>query len=238
MLGLLGGNQHELVVGHADDADCYWITGECVQFDKEENTQNVISLKHILKGFKLDCRKPIFIEAKTIPKTISHLIKFLKLNLHSVEIQPDNKRINVGIENEGQESVVSSVILKMFNYQVDPILMSNREVEYFRITRDIHHAVLMNLDSTLGVYRKKIRVPDQMARPEKPGFELQIANALAMFTSELKRLGMQTGMLESVQLENLIYRTYPEDDLPSLQIGLPEKTKEKLALKSGQDNKA
>lgn len=238
MIDLFSKKNHHIVSGYDKDAELYWITEEYVSFNRGTNVQDISQLKFLLKEFPVGCKKPIFIECKTLPKTLSHLIKFLKLSLHSVDLHTAHKKIiNVGVEHNQNRESITKLCHQMFNYEIDPEIMLNREVEYIRLERDVIKAVLSNLESTLRRYKSKINIPIEPLN-DKPGFDAVIAESLASLTSELKRLGQQTGMLQAVQLENIIYRSYQNDDLPSLEVSMPEKTTEKLALKSAPDNKA
>lgn len=242
-----------------DTADIYFLK------TNESEKNEIFELKKILKLLAGKTKPPIYILNHTIPKTIDSLRKFTKLKLYPFDFSVNENGQNIlflGIdknEDMDNEKLLCDIFTNIGFYK-----FHNRDLEaarYFALIYKNFHDLFQTIAEK---YCKRILgTPEFMLlccsfkldqdevgpgylskeypldKNRKRGFggAQNLSMMLAMI-NEFKRLGLQAGFLEAMFQENMVYRSCFDDDLPSLEITMPELTRQKIASKSGADNKA
>lgn len=234
VLNLIYSCPYEVLTENQYNADIYICGDDLVRFDRDKGIQDISELKRELKKIKDQKNKPVFILSKTLPKTIDHLSKLFKMRIYSLNIE--GKNISFG-HNVADKSDVLKTIVNIFDHKqegkVNIYDYKNRDLEALNYLKIVRECVIKNLNNTFHKYCLKIGVTlfGKEEEDGKPGFGYSSSEIIASYSAELRRMGMQTGVLESTQIENMIYRTMFDDEVPSLEIIVPEKTEEKLKAK-------
>lgn len=193
---------------------------------------------------------PIFLRSTVIPKTCDNLAKFFKLRLYAmpeflVERSADEsfaeQNIICGCEDDpGCMSAMEDLLTKIFPDK-EVKLMANRDAELAKYAHNVAGALKVNFFNIISRYAEKIRANYANVREgvlmsgfinaehtQVPGPDGKFGfggkcfpkDTLALI-GELKRLGLQSGSLECVVFENLVFRTLRELDARGPEIKFP-----------------
>lgn len=194
----------------------------------EKGTQDITELKNAIKKVKQHNNRPFLVFSETIPKTIDHLKKFYKMQL----VAARHTNINTGYIGITEDPVSSvfheKIMLELFGDDFVIKAMPNRQVEFCSLWNKIKECIDCCLCDLNNEYTKKASIYDTTIKSEKIGFDARHTKYLIALTKEMDRFGLMTASLKAINLENMIRRAFPNQELPPPELVIPEKTKEKL----------